>query len=187
MSALWAGILPVGVGNGSQSAFQLTDMGGFAISTPSGSSVLINGVATTAFTDNGSGLLTFTTTPANGAVIQLSPGHSYTDRMWVPTASSRSMPPRLFSAKFGDGYQQNTPTGINFQLETWQLNFQFAVRADRDAWFAYLENLGGYQAFSWRSPPGPNPIRVLCQKWSDITKPSGPIITQATFDQVFGQ
>jgi phage-related protein len=186
MSALWGGLMAVGVGNATQTAFQLTDMGGFAISTPSGASVLINSVATSAYTDNGSGLLTFATAPASGAVIQLLPGSSYTDRLWIPESASRSMTPHLFTAAFGDGYQQNTPNGINFQLETWQLNFQFGVRSDRDAWTAYLEALGGYQAFSWRSPPGPNPIRVLCKKWSDVTKPSGAIIGQATFNQVFG-
>lgn len=190
MGLAWLATLPIGTANGVQTAWQLTDAGGFAINMPVNGQVYANGVLQAAGTDytlGANGLITFGTPPANGGVLTLSPGALYVDRLWWPTQSSRSFKPALYSAKFGDGYEQNTPQGINNNPETWQLRFALSSRADGDGLIAFLSGLDAYQAFWWRSVRGPNPIRVLCQGWSDITKPSGPVTLNATFRQVFGQ
>lgn len=190
MGMPWLQTLPIGTADGVLMSWQLTDGGGFAINMPVNGQVYANGVlqvAGTNYTLGGNGVITFGTAPVAGVVLTLSPGTGYVDRLWWPSQSSRSQKPALWSAKFGDGYQQNAPQGINNDPEKWQLQFKLQDRADGDALIAFLQAADGYLPFSWRSIRGPNPIRVLCKGWSDITKPSGPITLNATFEQVFGQ
>ena len=190
MGLAWLATLPIGTANGVQTAWQLTDAGGFAINMPVNGQVYANGVLQAAGTDytlGANGLITFGTPPANGVVLALSPGAGYIDRLWWSSQSSRSQKPALWSAKFGDGYEQNAPQGINNDPEKWQLQFKLQDRADGDGLIDFLKAAGGNLPFSWRSIRGPNPIRVLCKGWSDVTKPSGPVTLNATFEQVFGQ
>ncbi|OYV31560.1 MAG: hypothetical protein B7Z83_11400 [Thiomonas sp. 20-64-5] len=190
MGMPWLQTLPIGTADGVLTSWQLTDGGGFAITIPTNGQIFANGVLqvlTTNYTVSGAGVVTFVSAPASGVVLTLSPGSGYIDRLWWPSQSSRSQKPALWSAKFGDGYEQNAPQGINNDPEKWQLQFKLQDRADGDGLIAFLQAAGGNLAFSWRSIRGPNPIRVLCKGWSDITKPSGPITLNATFEQVFGQ
>ena len=84
-----------GIGNGSQVAFQLTrtcGAGGFGFVEPvqnvqTITNVKINGVATTAYTINSSGLITFTTAPASSAVITWTGSYYYRCRFTQDTAS----------------------------------------------------------------------------------------------------
>ena len=187
MTAPWYQPLNVGKGDGTSTQFALTDAGGFAIPMPTGGAVLVSGVVTSGYTVDATGLLTFSAAPASGALITLNPGSAYTDRLWIPQDAQREIKPALFTAKFGDGYEQNTPQGLNFKPEKWTLQFRFQSRADGDAMQDFLDSYGAYQAFTWRSPRGPNPIRVLCQDWTDTSKPGAVFSLQATFRQVFGQ
>ena len=187
MTAPWYQPLNVGQGDGTSTQFALTDAGGFAIPMPTGGAVLVSGVVTSGYTVDATGLLTFSAAPASGALVTLNPGSAYTDRLWIPQDAQREMKPALFTAKFGDGYEQNTPQGLNWQPETWDLQFRFQSRDDADAAAAFLVAQGGYLAFTWRSPRGPNPIRVLCQDWSDTSTPGQAFTMQATFRQFFGQ
>ncbi len=84
-----------GTGNGTQVAFQLTrtrGAGGFSFVEPvqnvqTITNVKINGVATTAYTINSSGLITFTTAPASSAVITWTGSYYYRCRFTQDTAS----------------------------------------------------------------------------------------------------
>lgn len=187
MGAPWFNPLTIGQGDGATTQFALTDAGGFPIALPAGGAVQVGGATTTAYAVDSTGLVTFNAAPAAGAALTLLPGTAYVDRAWIPQAAPRKMKPALFTAKFGDGYEQNAPQGLNWMPETWDLQFKFLSRGDGDAFAAFLEQCGGYQAFTWRSPRGPNPIRVLCQDWSDTSTPGQAFTAQATFRQVFGQ
>ena len=60
----------LGVGDGATVAFQLKDFRGVAVTTGyTITEVRVGGVATTAYTDNGAGLLTFTAAPATAASV----------------------------------------------------------------------------------------------------------------------
>ena len=186
MPIAWNQYIAQGVGNGTQTAWQIVDAGGFPIQMPTNGALYANGVLATGYTVS-NGIATFSAAPASGVVLTLLPGSGYSDAMWWPVQSTRSLKPALYTAKFGDGYQQNTPQGINFNPEKWDLQFKFNDRADADALLAFLDAQGGYLPFTWRSPRGPNPIRVLCQNYSDITKTGAAFTLMATFNQVYGQ
>ncbi|MDE2097822.1 MAG: phage tail protein [Patescibacteria group bacterium] len=183
----WGNPIQFGVGDGTTTQFQITDLGGFAIPLPSGGTIQINGTTTSAYTVSSTGLITFTTAPASGAKITLVPPSGYTDNFWVPQMATRSVKPAVWQAKFGDGYEQNTPQGLNYKPESWNLTFYFSTLADAEAFQDYISGFGGTQAFYWRSPRGPNAIRVLCRSWSDISHPGQRITMTAKFDQVYGQ
>lgn len=180
----WPGAIQIGVGDGVTTAFQLTDLGGFAIAMPSAGSVSVAGT-TPSYTVSSTGLVTFSQAPAAGAAITLIAGPGYVDRMWIAQNATRTMKPALWTAKFGDGYLQTMPQGMNYLPESWSLEFFFAQRSDADALHAYLLAQGGYQAFTWRTPRA-SILRVLCQKWSDVSNVGKQFTLSATFDQVWG-
>jgi uncharacterized phage protein (TIGR02218 family) len=69
--------IPLGIGNAAQATFNLIDPQGLALSTAFGVSqdyaiteVRLNGVATTAYTDDGAGMITFSTIPALGVTME---------------------------------------------------------------------------------------------------------------------
>lgn len=184
----WGQPVPIGQGDGVTTQWQITDAGGFAIPLPSGASVSVGGAITSQFSVSASGMLTFSSAPSPGAaIIMQPPPGGYADRAWFPQQASRSVKPAVWQAKFGDGYEQNTPQGINYQPETWTLTFSFITQADAQEFEQMLAGYGGYQAFTWRSPRGPNPLRVLCRSWSDVNDPGKKFALQAKFEQVYGQ
>lgn len=110
-------------------------------------------------------------------------GNTFT---WIASDAVRSVKPSVYSAKFGDGYEQNAPAGINFQPETWDLQFKCRSPTDADAILAFLRAQGGWQKFQWTAPRAAVPIMVICRKWSDATKIGDIITVSATFEQTFG-
>ena len=185
MSYSWNQWLVVAVSDGVTASWQLTDAGGFAIPMPSGAQIWASGVQQSV-TASPTGMITFSSPLPAGTAITMLTGPNYQDRLWIPHQNTRSIKPRLWTAQFGDGYQQNAPQGLNWQAEKWQLQFTFGLRSDADALWSYLNAQGGYSAFWWRSPRGPNPMRVLCKEYSDITKARSAYTVNATFEQVFG-
>ena len=105
---------------------------------------------------------------------------------WIASDAVRSSKPSVYSARMGDGYEQNTPTGINFAPETWELQFKCRSANVADAILGFLKAQGGYQKFQWTPPRANAPINVICRKWSDATKPGGVTSVSATFEQTFG-
>lgn len=105
---------------------------------------------------------------------------------WIPSEAIRSLQPAVYSAKFGEGYEQNTPRGINATPASWDLQFKCRSSSVADAILAFLVAQGGYQKFQWTPPRATAPILVLCRKWSDTSKPGGVTSVSATFEQTFG-
>jgi phage-related protein len=98
----------------------------------------------------------------------------------------RTVKPNVYSAKFGDGYEQNTPAGINFAPESWDVQFICTSIDVANAIVGFFNAQGAYQKFLWTSPRGSYPMTVICRKWSDSNKPGGVITISATFEQTFG-
>lgn len=97
------------------------------------------------------------------------------------SASELTEKPRVVSAKFGDGYEQRSPDGINTILETWVLKFDRSG-ADIDAIRAFLKARGGYQAFQWANPYNVTNA-YICREWK-IVKEIGKSVLTCTFEQV---
>ncbi|MBU3627139.1 phage tail protein [Polynucleobacter sp. JS-Safj-400b-B2] len=105
--------------------------------------------------------------------------------IWSPTQASKSTKPSVYSAKFGDGYEQNSPKGINFQPATWSLQFKGQTLAIAQAIDAFLIAQGGYLKFTW-TPPGSAQCLWLCKQWQLRQLPGGVNDVSATFIQQFG-
>lgn len=85
---------------------------------------------------------------------------------WCP-APGMSVPtePKVRVIKFGDGYEQRQPSGINNKLRPYSVTFR--VRR-HEAWLIddFLLRHGGVDAFLWTPPLRYNPIKVVCRKWT---------------------
>lgn len=90
--------------------------------------------------------------------------------------------PQVSVAKFGDGYEQRRPSGLNSNLE----KYSVTIRVKRDeARFLrdFLNRHAGVKCFLWTPPCSYQPIRVVCRKWS--TKVGMLKVTfTTTFEQV---
>ncbi len=87
-------------------------------------------------------------------------------------------------AKFGDGYSQRTPKGINFISSTIPARWGMLNKNDRDKIIRFFRNKGGYVAF-WYGLPGEILRKYVCQKWSSAEKAMDLWEVSATFEQVF--
>ncbi len=68
----------------------------------------------------------------------------------------------LHTARFGDGYSQRTPTGINNVADTWSLTFTREIQ-ELDAISNFLRAHATGEAFQFKSPRGY--VKVVCTKW----------------------
>jgi phage-related protein len=91
--------------------------------------------------------------------------------------------PRVYRAAFGEGYEQNTPAGINSNPASWNVTIQ-GPPSYLDKPQRFLRMQGASSPFFWITPRG-DLLRVLCRSWKrrDSTAANGQIT--ATFDQVF--
>lgn len=91
------------------------------------------------------------------------------------------------SVKFGDGYEQRRPSGLNSVAESWQVSWSAISRADYELLYGFLVARRGVEAFMWQAPWDSMPKRWVC---SELTsqRPTGPNIgsIQATFKEDFG-
>lgn len=90
--------------------------------------------------------------------------------------------PQVTVVKFGDGYEQRRASGLNNNLE----KYNITVRVKREE-LRYLRDFlnrhGGVNAFLWTPPYGYQQIRVVCRKWSTKVGMLRVTLT-ATFEQV---
>jgi len=71
---------------------------------------------------------------------------------YAPSFSSvKNSAPRILTATFGDGYQQDLVDGINADLKSWDLSFINRTSTDADAIEAFFSSTLG-QAFNWTPP-----------------------------------
>nr|WP_072052427.1 phage tail protein [Escherichia coli] len=74
--------------------------------------------------------------------------------------------PSVVRVRFGDGYEQRRPTGLNPQLKTFQAVFRVTDESTRRWLEEFLSWHGGYCAFLWRPPKHNRTVRVVCREWS---------------------
>jgi len=59
---------------------------------------------------------------------------------------------RIDEARFGDGYAQRRPAGINSSTDTYQLNWTMLERDDFATLYGFLRAHQGAYAFWWQAP-----------------------------------
>lgn len=104
---------------------------------------------------------------------------------WKPDYSAaRRNDARLDEAKFGDGYSQRSPNGINTLMEAWDLSFTLRTKVEITEIVTFLETQKGAYSFDWVTPTGAT-RKFICRSWSDSYNHDGDCALSATFERVF--
>lgn len=94
--------------------------------------------------------------------------------------------PDVFEVKFGDGYSQRGPKGINSIQETLSVNWNLLTLAERDYILTFFRERGGYLAF-WYQLPNDRLLRYRCPQWRREAKTSTTWAITAQFSLVYDQ
>jgi phage-related protein len=106
---------------------------------------------------------------------------------WTPSRGfTLDTTPKVNVAKFGDGYAQRTPSGINNIEQVWQLSFQNQVIATANAIISFLASKQGSTPFTWLPPGEITEVLVVCTKWSRTYDSHLTASITATFERVYG-
>lgn len=102
---------------------------------------------------------------------------------WHPNYEAKlAQEPSVAVTKFGDGYEQRVPTGINSSPETWTVEFTRSSTAFPDV-LAFVQARNGVESFYWTTPFEQTKVFV-CRKWGVVRK-QGYITLSMDFEQVF--
>lgn len=109
---------------------------------------------------------------------------------WTESASTAlTEEPRISRTRYGDGYEERAPDGLNPIRQMWSLQFRAVDRQAADdivAFFRARVGVQGLEAFDWTPLWATVPIRVVCRSWS---RTQAEVYTEsdinATFEQVF--
>lgn len=123
--------------------------------------------------------LGFTTSPAFGSRT-ISPDKGLT----------RNSTPKVLVAKFGDGYEQRLPNGINSIDETFSATFNNRTKEEIDDITGYLASLKGATSFTYTIPDTNESgneisIKVVCENYSQVYNYGDFYSAMATFRRVY--
>jgi phage-related protein len=68
--------------------------------------------------------------------------------------SQKKVTYRVLRASFGNGYEQTAPDGLNYSVESWNIQYENITLADRTTLIAMLESVGSFNTISWTAPNG---------------------------------
>ena len=85
------------------------------------------------------------------------------------------------TAQFGDGYSQDSATGLNPERQSWPVTVS-GYRADIDAVLAFIR--ANYLCFNWRPPFGVMG-HYKCTKWSVSPDGGDHWALSLTFEQTY--
>lgn len=98
--------------------------------------------------------------------------------------SRRQSKARVLEARFGDGYVQRIPDGLNSIGKSWPLNWTLRTRAEITALEGFLESQAG-RPFSWTDPKG-EVGRWTCDDWESNYDHPTMCSMSATFVRFYG-
>ncbi|MEX3819584.1 phage tail protein [Paraburkholderia sp. BR14262] len=85
---------------------------------------------------------------------------------WCPSTANAEVIPRVIETRFGDGYAQRRPAGINTQDEQGTREFVNRRKPEADAILAFLVARHGVDIFNWTPPRTTRARDVYCPEWS---------------------
>ncbi|AUH50985.1 hypothetical protein CXB49_09265 [Chromobacterium sp. ATCC 53434] len=105
---------------------------------------------------------------------------------WTPSVNMETeTAPAVTVSKFGDGYSQRAPAGINSLVDTFNLAFNNRTPAEITAIDAFLTKQRGVSWFWFAGADGIK-VKVICQKpWKRTDPVAGAVSLTCTFEQVF--
>lgn len=98
--------------------------------------------------------------------------------------SSKTVKPRVKQAKFGDGYSQESPDGINNVAEEWNVVFENIDNSTFVSIENFFKSLKGYISFNWTTPDGLS-AKFKCREWQFSQSAYQLRNGSAKFEQVF--
>ena len=103
---------------------------------------------------------------------------------WNPdTGATEDREPKARSARFGDGYEQRAPDGLNADMRKRVLNFSGRPASDVTAIVTFLEARAGVESFTY-THPGDSSRTYVCRSWKITDGSNGTKTINATFEQV---
>lgn len=85
--------------------------------------------------------------------------------VWVPRPGMGiKTKPSVRVVKFGAGYEQRSPEGLNSRLRSFTPVFR-VISDELPYLLDFLEEHGAYTAFLWRPPAVNRAIIVVCREW----------------------
>ncbi|OQS10058.1 hypothetical protein B0T37_10435 [Chromobacterium violaceum] len=104
---------------------------------------------------------------------------------WRPAfGASASVHPAVTTSRFGDGYAQRVPSGINTMPVKLSLPFNNLSRASADALESFLARHAGVRWF-WYSHAGRPAAKFICSEWQRINQDRDADSITCSFEQVF--
>lgn len=98
-------------------------------------------------------------------------------------SATESSKPNTRVVRFGDGYEQRLSYGLQNDLKTWQLRFDYRSDDETENIRAFLEARRGVDSFSWTNPYG-EVAYYVCEEWSVEHAGCNLNNIQATFREV---
>lgn len=106
---------------------------------------------------------------------------------------SRDDQPIVFTAKFGDGYEQRVANGINPLTSTFSVSFNTRAKAEVDDIIAFFTAKKGVTPFDWTIPDTngtensntETTIKVICENWSQTWDYDNFYSASANFRRVY--
>lgn len=103
--------------------------------------------------------------------------------VWLGTAGgTESTEADVLSVRFGSGYEQVAPAGINNLVRTWRRNWALADRLVVDQLTLFLRQHKGAIPFDWTTPSG-EAVRVRCKKWGSTYRTATHADAWADFEE----
>lgn len=106
---------------------------------------------------------------------------------WIPSQGGKlTDTPRVLSMKFGDGYEQRAPDGINNIDTSWDVSFTHRTDKEFQDILNFLRALQGVGSFLWRPPTiGGVKDTYLCRKWDGANNEHNDFEVTGTFERDF--
>lgn len=105
-------------------------------------------------------------------------------RMSFPIDLSKK--PKIYSAPFGDGYEQRAVNGINNNPKQWTVSAVNLNDEDASALMTFLDTANGAASFDWTDPDGAA-IKVTCKEYSRSYTDEDKNTVRAVLNQVYGE
>lgn len=79
--------------------------------------------------------------------------------------TSMQVEPRIIEVRFGDGYAQRSPAGINHMPDLWNMVFTGCYPVEGDTIVGFFEQHAGHVPFLWTPPRKTVPALYICRRW----------------------
>jgi len=104
----------------------------------------------------------------------------------ISQSSSSQILYRTKKVQFGDGYSQRSPDGINSNVDTWQVNWEYLNSVERDTILEVLNDVEGADYIYWTPPNQTEEKKYIIAQGSSYTTYSGNIFSiSIQVEQVF--